>query len=90
MLVNILVWALFGLLAGIVAKFLDRQPGPSIGIVFTILLGIAGAVVGGFIATQLFKWDIETFSLPGFAVAVGGALLLLIVYRLVMSSRRSA
>ena len=91
MIVNILVWALFGLLAGVVAKFIGKQPERSdpMGIVFTILLGIAGAVIGGFVASQLFNWDINTFSIPGFAVAVAGALLLLFVYRLVMSSRRS-
>ena len=91
MIVNILVWALFGLLAGVVAKFIGKQPERSdpMGIVFTILLGIAGAVIGGFVASQLFNWDINTFSIGGFVVAVLGALLLLFVYRLVMSARRS-
>jgi uncharacterized membrane protein YeaQ/YmgE (transglycosylase-associated protein family) len=91
MIVNILVWCLFGLLAGVVAKFVGKQPGrgDSMGTVFTILLGIAGAVIGGFVASQVFNWDINTFSLAGFAVAVAGALLLLFVYRLVMSTRRS-
>jgi uncharacterized membrane protein YeaQ/YmgE (transglycosylase-associated protein family) len=91
MIVNILVWALFGLLAGVVAKFIGKQPERSdpMGIVFTILLGIAGAVIGGFLASQLFKWDIETFSLPGFAVAVAGALILLFIYRLATSVKRS-
>jgi len=91
MIVNILVWALFGLLAGVVAKFIGKQPERSdpMGIVFTILLGIAGALIGGFVASQLFNWDINTFSIGGFVVAVAGALLLLFVYRLVMSARRS-
>jgi uncharacterized membrane protein YeaQ/YmgE (transglycosylase-associated protein family) len=91
MLVNILVWALFGLLAGIVAKFIGKQPagGDAMGILLTILLGVAGAVVGGFVASQLFGWDINTFSIAGFCVAVAGALLLLFIYRLAMSARRS-
>jgi uncharacterized membrane protein YeaQ/YmgE (transglycosylase-associated protein family) len=91
MIVNILLWALFGLLAGVVAKFIGKQPERSdpMGIVYTILLGIAGAVIGGFVASQLFNWDINTFSVAGFAVAVAGALLLLFVYRLVMSARSS-
>ena len=91
MIVNILVWAVFGLLAGVVAKFIGKQPERSdpMGIVFTILLGIAGALIGGFVASQLFNWDINTFSIGGFVVAVLGALLLLFVYRLVMSARRS-
>jgi uncharacterized membrane protein YeaQ/YmgE (transglycosylase-associated protein family) len=86
MVVNILVWALFGLLAGLVAKVLVKQPA---GLVVTILLGIAGALLGGFISTRLFDWDVNTFSLAGFAVAVAGALLLLFLYRLLMSARRS-
>jgi uncharacterized membrane protein YeaQ/YmgE (transglycosylase-associated protein family) len=92
MLVNILVWALFGLLAGVVAKFIGKQPTRSdpAGIVLTIVLGIAGALIGGFIASQVFNLDINTFSLAGFLVAVAGALLLLFIYRLAMSARRSA
>jgi uncharacterized membrane protein YeaQ/YmgE (transglycosylase-associated protein family) len=86
MVVNILVWALFGLLAGLVAKVLVKQPA---GLVVTILLGIAGALLGGFLSTRLFDWDVNTFSLAGFAVAVGGALLLLFLYRLLTSARRS-
>jgi uncharacterized membrane protein YeaQ/YmgE (transglycosylase-associated protein family) len=91
MIVNLLVWALFGLLAGVVAKFLIKMPErrDAMGIVLTIVLGIAGALLGGFIASQLFSLDVNTFSLPGFAVAVGGALLLLFLYGLVMSARKS-
>jgi len=91
MIVNLLVWSLFGLLAGVVAKFIVNRPGRTdpAGILFTILLGIAGAVMGGFLATQLFKWDINTFSIAGFAVAVVGALLLLFLYSLVTTAGRS-
>ena len=91
MIVNILAWALFGLLAGVVAKFLGKQSGRGdpMGFVFTILLGIAGAVIGGFVASLLFNWDINTFSIAGFAVAVAGAILLLFLYRLMAPSKRS-
>ena len=93
MIVNLLVWALFGLLAGVVAKLIVKQPlanrADPVGILLTIVLGIAGALIGGFVASQLFNWDINTFSIAGFVVAVAGALLLLFVYRLVMSARRS-
>ena len=93
MIVNILVWALFGLLAGVVAKLIVKQPlanrADPVGILLTIVLGIAGALIGGFVASQLFNWDINTFSIGGFVVAVLGALLLLFVYGLVTSARRS-
>jgi uncharacterized membrane protein YeaQ/YmgE (transglycosylase-associated protein family) len=91
MIVNLLLWALFGLVAGVVAKFLIKTPGrgDSMGILLTIALGIAGALLGGFLASQVFHYDVEAFSLPGFAVAVGGAVLLLFLYGLVMSARKS-
>lgn len=88
MVVNILVWCLFGLLAGLVARYLDKGRSPA-GLVVTILLGIAGAVLGGYISSHLFNWDINTFSLLGFAVAVGGALLVLFLYRLLMLGRKA-
>jgi uncharacterized membrane protein YeaQ/YmgE (transglycosylase-associated protein family) len=87
MLVNILVWCLFGLVAGAVAKFImpGKDPG---GIIVTILLGIAGAVVGGFLSSQLFGWDVTGFNLPSFGIAVAGALLVLILYRLFTRSAK--
>jgi uncharacterized membrane protein YeaQ/YmgE (transglycosylase-associated protein family) len=89
MVVNIVVWCLFGLLAGVVAKLLmpGKDPG---GLIVTILLGIAGAFVGGYLSSHLFNWDISGFSFESFAVAVGGALLLLILYRVLMTPRRTA
>jgi uncharacterized membrane protein YeaQ/YmgE (transglycosylase-associated protein family) len=91
MIVNILVWALFGLLAGVVAKFIGKQPerADPVGFLLTILLGIAGAVIGGYVSSQVFNWDVNTFSIAGFVVAVLGALLLLFVFRLLMSARRA-
>ena len=89
MVVNILLWCLFGLIAGAVAKFImpGKDPG---GIIVTILLGIAGAVVGGFLGGQLFGWDVTGFNLPSFGIAVAGALLLLILYRVFTPSARRA
>ena len=62
---GILSWILFGLIAGIVAKWLmpGRDPGDFI---VTILIGIAGAVVGGFIGTPLGFGDISGFDLTGY------------------------
>ena len=58
------------------------MPGPDGGgLVMTILLGIAGAFVGGFLATRLGLGDVTGFNLGSLAVAVAGALLLLWVHR---------
>jgi uncharacterized membrane protein YeaQ/YmgE (transglycosylase-associated protein family) len=87
MLVNILLWCLFGLIAGVVAKWIaGGKAGPQ-GMIFTILLGIVGAVIGGYLSSHLFGWDIDSFSLTGFAVAVGGALLLLFLYHLLVRGK---
>ena len=77
---GLLSWIVFGLLAGIIAKFLmpGRDGG---GIIITIVLGIVGAVVGGFIATALGLGDVTGFNVRSFIIAVGGAILVLLLYR---------
>ena len=77
---GIFAWIVLGLIAGVLAKFImpGRDPG---GIIITILLGIGGAVVGGFIGTQLGYGDISGLDLRSLAIAVGGGVLLLFVYR---------
>jgi len=76
---GIVLWIVFGLIAGALAKFLmpGKQGG---GIVVTTLLGIVGAVVGGFIGTQLGFGDVNSFDLKSMAIAVGGALLVLVIW----------
>ena len=92
MLTNVISWMIFGLIAGIIAKFLmpGRDPG---GCIVTILLGIAGAVVGGYLA-EFFQVAGKTGELGdrGFfmrlAFAVLGAILLLVVYRIIAGKRQ--
>ena len=80
---GILSWIVFGLIAGVVAKYV--MPGPdSGGIVITILLGIAGAVVGGFISTQMGYGSVSGFDVRSLLIAIGGALVLLVGFRLVL------
>lgn len=84
---GILSWILFGLIAGAVAKLVmpGRDPG---GIIVTILVGIAGALVGGFIASALGQGDVTGFNLASFLIAILGAILLLFLYRVVVGDRR--
>jgi uncharacterized membrane protein YeaQ/YmgE (transglycosylase-associated protein family) len=78
---GIFLWILFGLIAGVAAKWIlpGRDPG---GIVVTILLGIAGAVVGGFVSTFLGFGSISGFDVRSLMMAILGALGLLFGYRL--------
>jgi uncharacterized membrane protein YeaQ/YmgE (transglycosylase-associated protein family) len=82
---GILMWALFGLIAGVIAKFLMPGKAPG-GIILTIVLGVVGAIVGGFIGTQLGFGDISGFDLRSMALAVGGGVLVLFIYGLVSRS----
>ena len=83
---GILTWILFGLIAGAMAKFIMPGDDPG-GIIVTILLGVAGAVIGGFIASFLGFGGATTFSVGSFLIAVGGALLLLLLYRMFRGRR---
>ena len=77
---GILSWIVFGLIAGVVAKWLmpGRDGG---GFIMIILLGVAGAFVGGWIGTQLGFGNVTGFNLNSFFTAIIGALALLFVYR---------
>ena len=79
-----IAWIIFGLIAGIIAKFL--KPGRDTGgYIVTIILGILGAVVGGWIGTQLGLGAVDGFNFMSFALAVLGAVILLFIYRLINS-----
>lgn len=73
---GILSWIVLGLIVGLLAKWIMPGPDPG-GLLITILIGIAGAFVGGFIATFLGLGTVTGFNLGSVAIATGGALLLL-------------
>ncbi|MEW5791117.1 MAG: GlsB/YeaQ/YmgE family stress response membrane protein [Pseudomonadota bacterium] len=77
---GILGWIIFGLIVGALAKWImpGRDPG---GIFITILLGIAGALIGGFIASALGMGSANSFTIGSMVIATLGALLLLFIYR---------
>jgi uncharacterized membrane protein YeaQ/YmgE (transglycosylase-associated protein family) len=75
-----LSWIVLGLVVGILAKWImpGRDPG---GLFITILIGIAGAFVGGFVGSLLGLGDITGFNLLSIALATAGAVALLAIYR---------
>jgi uncharacterized membrane protein YeaQ/YmgE (transglycosylase-associated protein family) len=77
---GILSWIVMGLIAGVLAKFImpGKDPG---GIIITILIGIAGAFLGGFIGSLVGLGAVSGFNVGSFLLAIGGAVLLLIIYR---------
>lgn len=84
---GILVWIILGLIAGAVAKLLMPGPDPG-GIIVTILIGIAGAIIGGFIAAALGLGTVTGFNLGSIIIAILGSVLLLWIYRMVVSRRK--
>lgn len=86
---GILSWIFLGLVAGALAKFImpGKDPG---GLIVTILIGIAGAVVGGFLGSLIGLGAVTSFDLGGVFIATAGAIVLLIVYRVVSSKKGSS
>ncbi|MFV8798198.1 GlsB/YeaQ/YmgE family stress response membrane protein [Yersinia enterocolitica] len=81
---GILSWIIFGLIAGIIAKWI--MPGKdSVGFIITIVLGIVGAVVGGYISTLFGFGKVDGFNFSSFVVAVIGAVAVLFIYRKIKS-----
>ncbi|NHH99473.1 MULTISPECIES: GlsB/YeaQ/YmgE family stress response membrane protein [Oceanimonas] len=82
---GILSWIIFGLIAGVLAKWImpGRDGG---GLILTTLLGIAGAFVGGWIGVRLGFGSVTGFNLGSMITAVIGALVLLFVYRMISRS----
>lgn len=77
---GIISWIIFGFLAGAIAKWLVPGEDPG-GFIVTVILGIVGAAIGGFIGTQLGWWSVEGFDLRSLGLAVLGAIVLLMGYR---------
>ena len=84
---SILGWIVFGAIVGVIAKFLMPGQDPG-GFIVTILLGIVGAVIGGFIGRAVGMYGAEQRA-GGFVMSVLGAILLLWAYR-VMIGRSTA
>ena len=81
---GILTWILFGLVIGVIAKLLmpGRDPG---GFIVTILLGIAGALLGGFIGRAMGFYGPDDAA--GWIVSILGAVILLALYRMMVRRR---
>lgn len=81
-----LTWIAVGLVAGFLAKLLVKG-GPGgigpIGLIWTAVLGVAGALVGGFISTRLGYGDVAGFDLRSVLIATLGAIVVIVIARAV-------
>lgn len=84
---GLISWIVFGLIAGAIAKFImpGKDPG---GCIITMIIGVIGALLGGFIATALGFGGISGFDWRSMLIAILGALLLLFIWRMIAGRRR--
>jgi uncharacterized membrane protein YeaQ/YmgE (transglycosylase-associated protein family) len=77
-----IAWIVLGLIAGALAKLLmpGRDPG---GFFITIVIGIVGALIGGFIGNTLGFGEVSGLDMRSLLIAIGGSIVLLILYRMV-------
>ena len=85
--IGVVVWIIVGLIAGALAKWVMPGPDPG-GIIVTILIGVAGALLGGFVVRNLLSIAAGSGFLGSILVATLGAIILLALYRLI--TRRTA
>ncbi|NTW28552.1 MAG: GlsB/YeaQ/YmgE family stress response membrane protein [Coriobacteriia bacterium] len=81
-----LTWVLVGLVAGIIAKLLMPRLGPN-GWIMTIVLGILGAYIGGWVSGKLGGPAVVGFDVPSIAIAAAGAIVVLLAYGLISRRR---
>jgi uncharacterized membrane protein YeaQ/YmgE (transglycosylase-associated protein family) len=79
---GIISWIVMGLIVGLLAKFImpGKDPG---GIIITILLGVGGAMLGGYLGTVFGLGTVSGFGLRSILLATGGAVIILVIYRAV-------
>jgi len=86
---GIIGWIILGLVAGAIAKFIlpGRQGG---GWIITLVLGVVGALLGGFIGRTIFNADVdEFFSISTWLLAILGSLIVLVIYGLITGRKGS-
>lgn len=80
MIIDIIVWILFGALAGWIASKIMKTDAQQ-GAVANIIVGILGAFIGGFLMRTVLGAETDTFSIGGLIVAILGAVILLAIYK---------
>jgi uncharacterized membrane protein YeaQ/YmgE (transglycosylase-associated protein family) len=80
MVVNLILWIIFGALAGWIASLIMRTDAEQ-GAFANIIIGIIGALIGGWIARAVTGNSYDTFSLAGLIVAIVGAVVLLAILK---------
>jgi len=81
---GIISWIVMGLIVGLLARFIIPGKDPQ-GFIITILLGIGGGLLGGYLGTVLGLGTVTGFDLKSILIATGGAIIILLIYRALRS-----
>lgn len=84
---SFIAWIVIGLVAGGLAKLLLPGDDPG-GCLVTMLIGIAGAILGGFLFRNVLGYEAEGLNLGSIGVAIVGSIVLLLIYRMLAGRRR--
>ena len=79
-MINIIMWIIFGALAGWIASMIMKTNGEQ-GAIANIVVGILGAFIGGFVVRMMTDTDVTGFNLTSLVVAIVGAVILLAIYK---------
>lgn len=79
---NIIYWIVFGLITGVIANYI--APSPQGGILGSIILGIFGALLGGYLGERFFNVKVTGFNVTSFVVSICGSLLIILIARVFM------
>jgi uncharacterized membrane protein YeaQ/YmgE (transglycosylase-associated protein family) len=78
---SIIAWIILGLIAGFIASKIVNHRGE--GVILDIVLGIVGAIIGGWVMNEFGREGVTGFNLYSMLVAIGGAILVLVIYHAV-------
>jgi len=81
---GIISWIVMGLIVGLLARFIMPGKDPQ-GFIITILLGIGGGLLGGYLGTVLGLGTVTGFDLKSILIATGGAIIILLIFRALRS-----
>ncbi len=84
---SIIGFLLLGLVAGFLASLVMK--GGGYGIIGDMVVGVIGALVGGFLSSAIFGWSVTGFNLPSILIAFVGAVIVIAIYRAVVGRRGS-
>ena len=82
---SIVAWIVFGIIAGFIASKIVNKQGE--GLIIDMVLGIVGAMVGGFLSTRLGFGAVDGFNISSMFIAVIGAILVLVIYHAITGRR---